>query len=793
MLTVNRHYVVLELDKILEKLTGHTAGPDAAAAARALTPATEIGQVRRLLDETDDACRLMAGFGSPSFGQLSSPKDALSRAAAGAGLSPRELLQVASTLRSVRSVAEWRQSCTGVETVLDDRFFALSPNKYLEQKITAVLPSEEEVADTASPALSDIRRKMRAAANRVREQLDRMIHSATTQKYLQEPLITQRDGRFVIPVKAMNRADVPGLVHDTSASGATLFIEPMAVVETNNELRMLESREQAEIERILLELSAEVGSFSSGILKDYELLIELNLIFAKARLAYDMKGSKPTVREDGYLKLNGARHPLIPQDQVVPIDITLGGEFDTLVITGPNTGGKTVTLKTVGLITLMTACGLLPPVKDGSEVAVFRHLLVDIGDEQSIEQSLSTFSAHMTNIIRILKEADDRTLVLLDEVGAGTDPVEGAALAVAILEQLRAQGCRAVATTHYAELKAYAIETDGVENASCEFDVATLRPTYRLILGAPGRSNAFAITQKLGMDPKLVNHAKTLISRENRRLEHVVRELENRRTALEQQLKEATAAAYTADEEAKALRRRLEKLEEKRVEALEKAKAEGARLLQKARAEAEALLQEIQDIRKQKEQAQMLSEAQTNLRRKLRRLDDELDPVIAREEDGAPPDRPLKIGDTVKLADLGSEATVTALPDGEQVEVQMGAIRTRVALSRLRLIEKKEATKKKTPASPRSSPGLTAKMERSAKTDLDLRGMTVEEALLETDRFLDNALLAGFERVTVIHGKGTGALRTAIGQHLKGHPAVKAFRLGTFGEGETGVTVVELI
>ncbi len=789
---MNHHHTVLELDKILERLAGHTSGPEVAAAARALVPATEVGQVRRLLEETDDACRLMAGFGAPSFGQLSSPKDALSRAAAGAALSPRELLQVAATLRTVRTVSDWRQSCTGVQTVLDDRFFALSPNKYLEQKITAILPSEEEVADNASPALQDIRRKMRGAASRVREQLDRMIHSATVQKFLQEPLVTQRDGRFVIPVKATNRADVPGLVHDTSASGATLFVEPMAVVETNNELRLLESREQAEIERILFELSEEVGGFATGILHDFQLLAELNLIFAKARLSYDMKGIRPTVREDGRLKLVGARHPLIDRDRVVPIDVELGGEFDTLVITGPNTGGKTVTLKTIGLITLMTACGLLPPVKDGSEVAVFKHLLVDIGDEQSIEQSLSTFSAHMTNLIHILKEADNRSLVLLDELGAGTDPVEGAALAVAILERLREQGCRLAATTHYAELKAYAIETDGVENGSCEFDVTTLRPTYRLILGAPGRSNAFAITQKLGMDPGLVAHAKSLISGENRRLEHVVRELESRRLALEAQLRDARLAAANADRETKAMRERLETLETQRVEALEAAKAESGRLLQKARAEAEALLKELQEIRRQKEQAQDLSDAQTRLRRKLRHLDDQLDPVITRQEDGAPPDRPLKAGDTVRLTDLGSEAIVTADPDGDQVEVQMGAIRTRVPLSRLRLIEPKKPPKK-TPAR-RTSPssGIAGRKERSAKTDLDLRGMTVEEALLETDRFLDNALLSGFERVTVIHGKGTGALRAAIGQHLKGHPAVKAYRLGTFGEGETGVTVVEL-
>ncbi len=791
---MEHHYKVLELDKILERLAGETAGGDVAAAAKALRPAVHIDEVNRLLTETDDACRLMAGFGAPSFGQLANRDDGLKRAASGAALSARELLGVASLLSTIRAVRDWRSHCTGVVTILDDRFAALVPQKRLEDAILSALPSEEEVADNASPTLYDIRRKMRAAASKVREQLDKMIHSATTQKYLQEPIVTIRDGRFVVPVKIECRGSVPGLVHDTSSSGATVFVEPMAVVETNNELRLLESREAAEIDRILAELSAEVGAVAGTVIADYAILVELNLIFAKARLAYAMKGSRPTVTTDGHLVLKGARHPLIDPERVVPIDVELGGEFDTLVITGPNTGGKTVTLKTVGLLTLMTMCGLLPPVRDGSQISVFRKLLVDIGDEQSIEQSLSTFSAHMTNLIRILKHADGQSLVLMDEVGAGTDPIEGAALAVAILEQLRAQGSRVIATTHYAELKAYAIETMGVENGSCEFDVASLRPTYRLLIGTPGRSNAFAIAEKLGMSSALVNHAKELVSNDDRRLEQVVAELEDKRAELERQLIAAKADAAKAEHKADKLRENLEKLEAQRLEALEQAKAEGRRLLEKARAEAEALQAELQEIRKQKRRTDaQLQEAGSRLRSRLRGLDEQLDPVVSGQDDGYVLPRALVVGDLVVLKDIGKEATVTALPAGDQVEVQMGVIRTRTPLSNLKLAPEKKQPQKKTPArSAKNGGGLASRMERSANTDLDLRGMNAEEALLEVDLFIDNAVMAGLERLTVIHGKGTGVLRAAVQQHLKRHPSVKGYRLGTFGEGEAGVTIVEL-
>lgn len=795
---MQRDFRALELDKILDMLAGETGCEDAAHLAQELRPETSLPLVQRLVDETDDACRLMAGFGSPSFGQIANVTNALRRAEAGACLSLTEFLRIAETLRVIRSLKEWRSRCEGVSTCLDDRFSVLVPNKYLEEKISSVIVSEEEIADSASPALREIRRKMKAASARVREQLDKLIRSPAYQKALQEPIVTIRGGRFVVPVKAEHRGEVAGLVHDSSASGATVFVEPMGVVEANNELRVLTSKEEAEIERILQELSAEAGTFATAIIADYEIAVELNVIFAKARLAYRMKAVKPTLSVDGHTVLHHARHPLIDSKKVVPVDVELGGAFDTLVITGPNTGGKTVTLKTLGLLTLMTMCGLLPPVSDGSTVSVFRQVLVDIGDEQSIEQSLSTFSAHMTNVIRILNAVNDGTLVLLDELGAGTDPVEGAALAVAILERLRQKGARIGATTHYAELKAYAIHTPGVENASCEFDVASLRPTYRLLVGVPGRSNAFAITERLGMDPALVEHARTLVSGDDQRLEEVVTRLDTRRQELEEQLQHAEDARVRAARAAEAAEEKLRDLDAQRQRAIEEGRQHAQRIVEKARTQAESLMAEMEQLRREKDAADFADktrQARSQLRSRLRKMEESADPVESRELASREPLREIHIGDRVQLVDVGLQATVTKEPDKSgMVEVQAGVIRTRTPLSNLRLFESHRAEKKGRavrPAASRSA-GLESRMERSVSTDLDLRGMTTEEALLEVDRFLDNAVMCGLERVTIIHGKGTGALRAAVQQHLKGHRQVKGFRLGTYGEGENGVTVVEL-
>ena len=793
---MNRDWKALELDKVLELLAQETTCADAAVAARALTPVPYLPEATRLLDETDAAYQLMAGFGAPSFGALKNTVNALRRAAAGAALSLRELLDIGETLRVIRSLSEWYAHCAGVETVLDDRFKTLNPNKYLEERIFTTIVSEEDLADNASPALADIRRKKRAASARIREQLDRRVKSATYQKFLQEPIVTIRDGRFVVPVKVEHRHEVSGLVHDTSASGATVFIEPMGSVEANNELKVLDAKEAAEIDRIISELSDEVGRFADAVVADYHLAVELNLIFAKARLAYRMKAVRPALNDDGYIFLKGARHPLIDPKKVVPIDVELGGTFDTLVITGPNTGGKTVTLKTLGLLSLMAMCGLMPPVNDGSALSIFDHILADIGDEQSIEQSLSTFSAHMTNLIRILGESDHRSLVLVDELGAGTDPVEGAALAVAILEELRRKGARVASTTHYAELKAYAIDTVGVENGSCEFDVGTLRPTYRLLIGVPGRSNAFAITRRLGMDEAVVTQAEGLVSGENRRLENTVVQLDERRQALERELKEARAAADAAKQQNEQARQKREAADKAQEKILDDARAEAKRLVDKARAQAEQLLGELEELRRQKDAADFSARTQaakSHLRSRLREVEETIDPVTKRRQEGYTLPRPLKVGDDVLIVDIDKKGIVTKAVDKSGfVEVQAGIIRTRVPLINLRLLDSQGRTAQKGQKPPSMRVGLESRAMRNAKTELDLRGMTADEGIMETDSFLDEAVMAGFETVTVIHGKGTGALRAAIHAHLKTHPSVKSFRLGVFGEGETGVTVVTL-
>ncbi|MBQ1974758.1 MAG: endonuclease MutS2, partial [Ruminococcus sp.] len=550
---MNRHYQTLELDKILERLAAQTTLADAHELALSLEPQTDPEKVKKLLQQTDDAVALSGRFGAPSFGGAVNCAGNLRRAQAGGCLTTGELLHIAHTLHIIRTVKEWQSRCASVETTLDPYFSGLISNKYLEDKITSAILSEDEISDKASAALSDIRRKIRTASSKAREVLDKIVHSSKYIKYLQDTIVTQRDGRYVVPVRAECRNNVPGLVHDTSSSGQTVFIEPMGVVQANNDIRMLKNKEEEEIERILFELSANAGDFADAIIRSYQSLTQLNLIFAKADLAYSMRASMPVINDRGVINLKQARHPLIPKDKVVPIDIHLGREFDTLVITGPNTGGKTVTLKTLGLLTLMAMCGLLVPCADNSELSIFRRVLVDIGDEQSIEQSLSTFSAHMTNIIRIMKLANAGSLCLIDELGAGTDPVEGAALAIAILEKLRDRHAKIASTTHYAELKEFALRTEGVENGSCEFDVATLKPTYRLLIGVPGKSNAFAISKRLGMDSEVVERAQQLVSSENRQFEDVVEKLEKQRQSLEKQVENAnrlTAQANTEKQKA---------------------------------------------------------------------------------------------------------------------------------------------------------------------------------------------------------------------------------------------------
>ncbi len=783
---MDKNYRALELDKILEMVAKETTCEDGAEMARAIEPVHTAQEARRLLEETDAAFVLMAKFGAPSFYGMKNVTNALRRAQAGGGLGLRELLDIGGTLRAIRSLQQWHGKNAGMHTVLSPRFDILAPNKALEEKIFTCIQSEEEVSDAASPALASIRRKIRGAAARVREHLDRLIHSQAHQKHLQEAIVTQRGGRYVVPVKAEFRGEVPGLVHDSSASGATVFIEPMGVVELNNEIRVLRSDEQDEISRILRELSGEAGEFADSLIESYQYAVQLNVIFAKAQLAYRMKAVVPEIDEKGRTDLRGARHPLIAADKVVPTDIVLGEGFDALIITGPNTGGKTVALKTLGLLSLMAMCGLMTPAGEGSRVPVYRHILADIGDEQSIEQSLSTFSAHMVNIIRILEVADSGSLVLLDELGAGTDPVEGAALATAIIEELRRKGVRLACTTHYAELKSYALETDGVENACCEFDVESLRPTYRLLIGVPGKSNAFAISRRLGLSGRIVERAGELVSQESSSFERVVERLEERRRELEGELEAARKAAQQARES-------MRQTEAKQAEAglrakreIQQAREEAARIVQKTRQQADALLNELDELRR-RENKSLSAEQKARLRAGMRDLESSADPVAKRNQEGYRLPRDLRPGDDVLIFDIDKKATVLEAPKEGQVLVQAGIIKTRVQVGNLRLLGEKQREK--------GRPGRTVTKDVStpeATTSLDLRGMNVEEGLLEVDAFLDHAARAHVPQVTIIHGKGTGVLRAAVQRHLRRCPQVKGFRLGAYGEGESGVTVVEM-
>lgn len=791
---MNKHEKALELDKVLGMLAELTTCSDSAELAKNLTPEPNLSLARADLKKTEDAYILLAKFGGPSFGSLKNVNNSLARSNAGGVLTIRELLDIGENLRVIRSLQEWRSRQSEEASYAIDLYFSsLRPNQYLENKISSAILSEEEIADNASPTLADIRRKMKQQAARIREKLDGIIRSQTYQKCLQDAIVTQRNGRFVVPVKAEFRSQIAGLVHDTSSSGATVFVEPMAVVEANNEIRVLQGKEHDEIERILTELSAESGNCADEIKYSYEAALDLNLIFAKAQLAYKMKASVPELNDNGVTLLKKARHPLLDAKKVVPVDILLGEDFDTLVITGPNTGGKTVSIKTLGLLTLMAMCGLMIPAADGSKVCVYQKVFADIGDEQSIEQSLSTFSSHMVNIVHIMREADENSLVLIDELGAGTDPVEGAALAMAILEQLRLQGAKIAATTHYAELKAYALDTPGVENGSCEFDITTLKPTYRLLIGVPGRSNAFAISEKLGIETSVIERAKELVSSENTRFEDVVDALEERRLDMEKARQEAEKLRMENEALKKQAEEKLTDIEKLRKKETERAKSEALRQVENAKREAAALMVQIETMKKelksQKSNADRLTEMRGKLRKGLSGVDAAADPVTGIADDGYELSRPLQVGDAVRVAGMGSEGVVLATPDKNgTAEIQVGSIKMRVKVSDLRLMEKKKEKPKDTVVRRNTESRMTA----ASDTRCDLRGLTVEEALATLDLFLDSMTMAGLSEVTIIHGKGTGALRAAVQQHLKKHPQVKSYRLGTFGEGENGVTIATL-
>lgn len=790
---IARYSKTLELDKILDMLANETSLADSAEFARGLVPDTSFKEVERNLSETDAAYVLIAAHSAPSFGSAKNVASALARASASAVLSPRELLDIAEVLRVIRALKDWRSDCSAkTNTAIDYLFEALFPNKYLEEKITFAIKSEDEISDNASSTLYDIRRKIISKSAKVRDLLDKIVHGPTA-KYLQEAIVTQRDGRFVVPLKIEHKGQLGGIVHDTSATGSTIFIEPMSVVETNNEIRVLRLREQEEIERILAELSAEAGNFEDSIIRSYEALVALDVIFAKAKLGYKMKGTIPEINQKGRLYLKNARHPLIHHKSVVPITVELGGSYKTLVITGPNTGGKTVTLKTIGLLTVMTMCGLMIPCDDSSAIAIFQKIFADIGDEQSIEQSLSTFSSHMVNIISILEEADDNSLALFDELCAGTDPVEGAALAKAILMRLSAFGTRVAATTHYPELKSYAIDTEGVENASCEFDVATLKPTYRLIIGMPGRSNAFAISGRLGLPQDIIDNAREQVSDEDLRFERVVAALEKAKQEADEEQRKANALRVKAEALERAAREKEEKLEAERQKLMEKTRQTANNIIETARSRSAILLNELEEMKKSlnaENAASMAERARASFKSTIKELEDTADPIMEKTAVGEAVAN-IQKGDIVVVADIGRDATVIEVKEAKkQAYVMSGSIKMWVDFENLRHKKKNAPTTeiKRT----RRVTGMQSRAEREVSGELDIRGMASDEALLELDKYIDNALVSGLETIRIIHGKGTGVLRKSVQAHLRSHKSVRAFRLGTFGEGENGVTIAEL-
>ena len=781
----------LELPAVLEMLSAEAVGDTAKEQARELSPSTDAATVRRRQEETGAAKTMMVVRGSPSFSGVKDVRASLARADLGGALNTRELLDIARVLQCARLVRGYIAEDSVGKTPIDHLFYALHTNKFLEEKITTSISGEDEIADGASPELANIRRQMRAAAARARDSLQKLISSPSYAKVLQEPIITMRQDRYVVPVKAEHKGAIPGLVHDISASGATLFIEPMAAVKANNELRELSAKEKLEIERILAELSADCAEHRDDISSDFEVLVRLDLIFAKAKLSYKLNCQSPSMEGKGIV-LRRARHPLLDQAKAVPISLELGDSFDTLVITGPNTGGKTVSIKTIGLLAAMNQCGLHIPADDGSNLPVFSHILADIGDEQSIEQNLSTFSAHMSNIVNIISECDENSLILFDELGAGTDPTEGAALAVAIIEYCRRKGAMIAATTHYAELKVYATNEAGVQNASCEFDVETLRPTYNLLVGIPGKSNAFAISRRLGLGEDIIEDAKSRLSSDSASFEATIEKLEQTRRLLEKDRNEAAIKLREAQESAKKAAFLKAELEVRLDKADIKSRREAERIIQEARATAEEVFRELDDMRSkanEQEDARQINEARSQLRRKLNLREEAL---IKEEAEPAPEQkssRPVRVGDTVQIKSMGIKATVLSISSDRVLSLRAGIMNVSAKEDEVLLLEGQSAAGAKS-AAPKAAP--TQLRTAGVPSEIDIRGMESLEGVLAAERYIDSAIMAKLKTVTIIHGKGTGALRAAVQQMLKKNKSVKSFRLGRFGEGEAGVTVVEL-
>lgn len=776
----------LEFNKIADKISLLASNEITAAKCRSLMPDNNIENITNSLMLVSEACFLMTQKQYPLTSGLKDITGSVKRADIGGLLNISELLDIARLCRISKSLVSFYKNDSKDEMLLDSYFNILSPCKELEKHISSAIISETEIADNASPMLAAIRRKITGTHEKLRAELNKLIHSSAHKTHLQEAIITIRNGRYVLPVKAEYRSEVGGIVHDMSASGATVFIEPNAAVEANNILRELEIKEQNEIERILSELSALVANEKDSLISDFKTIQEIDLIFTKAMYSSNIRGILPKINDSGKIVIKNGRHPLLDPNSVVPVTIDMDDNIRTLVITGPNTGGKTVTLKTVGLFSLMAAAGILIPAEEGTDIPIFDKIYADIGDEQSIEQSLSTFSAHMTNIVHILNNIDRRTLVLYDELGAGTDPIEGAALAVAILEYSKNMGAVTFATTHYSELKIYALTHDDVENAGCEFDVDSLRPTYRLILGTPGKSNAFAISKRLGLSDNIIEEASKLLTKENTDFEGVLQNLEKSRKKAEEE--RLTAEKYRL--EAERLKEQLtldkDKINKQKEKYLLDARQEAKLIVQRAKSEVNALIEEIKAAQKQNDKKE-INKVINKARGKIKDLDA---PIIKHNTDNSPPPKDLMPGATVKLVDIDQIGTVISKPDSNgNTVVQVGILKINSNIKNLRIAKDNTAKTAKDYMRGKRTDNLGNK---SMKPEIDLRGCTLDEALMLTERFIDNAVLASFGTITIIHGKGTGVLRSGIHKMLKNHPNVKDFRLGQYGEGESGVTIVTI-
>ena len=794
----NINHKALELHKILEMLSDKCIVPRAKELALKIVPDTDIYRVKEEMSKTSQAFELTVRYGTPGFYKVNDISAIAKRADQGGILSIKELIEVRRILMQTDVLCKWFDQLEDKNTKLNYLFESLFPESSLLRRLNNAIIDDNNLSDEASPELKSIRRKIARSQISIRESLDKMLKSSEGKKYMQESIVTIRDGRFVIPVKREFKANVSGLVHDISDTGSTLFIEPMSVVEANNDIRILLGQEQDEIHRIISDFSTECAQLKDKLISSFKAICQLDLYFAKANLAADMKAMEPEITNDSRIILNKARHPLIDEKKVVPVNFSIGEDYSVLVITGPNTGGKTVVLKTVGLLTLMTMCGLMIPASDGSRISIYKKILVDIGDQQSIENDLSTFSSHISTIKHILDEANDESLVLLDELGSGTDPVEGAALAVSIIDRIKLFGATLVTTTHYQEIKMYAINTQGVQNASCQFDVQTLRPTYNLVIGFPGKSNAFEISRSLGIDEDIIKQANTLISAENKKFENILDDLERTRLELEKNNRQASENRQETERLKEELEIQKEQFNKEKEDILERARLEAQEIVKRVQRESQALVDELDSLRKEKEKSdfsQRAIDARHKQKSTMNKLYLEANPVIQEEDDGYVLPRPLKKGDRVLVWDTKRNGIVISPPDNKGIcFVQVGVMKTKVEVGKLRLVEKQQPdkTKKKTNTSAVSTKGVESRMTRKVSTELDIRGYAADDGVYAVDSFIDDAVMSGVGVVTIIHGKGTGILKNAIRAHLKHHPSVKSSRKGLYGEGEDGVTVVEL-